>query len=57
MKFLLMNAHSRALQAGIDPLITAYLEGMVERGEVLRFPFMGEEVSQGEVSTGNGNEA
>ncbi|KAF4163071.1 hypothetical protein CNMCM6936_001266 [Aspergillus lentulus] len=47
----------RALQAGIDPLITAYLEGMVERGEVLRFPFMGEEVSQGEVSTGNGNEA
>ncbi|CAD0111492.1 unnamed protein product [Aureobasidium uvarum] len=33
----------KALQAGIDPLITAYLEAMVEKGEVLRFPFLGEQ--------------
>ncbi|THY17835.1 hypothetical protein D6D00_08357 [Aureobasidium pullulans] len=33
----------KALHAGIDPLITAYLEAMVEKGEVLRFPFLGEQ--------------
>ncbi|KAI4721978.1 hypothetical protein E4T48_01732 [Aureobasidium sp. EXF-10727] len=33
----------KALKAGIDPLITAYLEAMVEKGEVLRFPFLGEQ--------------
>ncbi|GAQ05290.1 hypothetical protein ALT_2611 [Aspergillus lentulus] len=32
----------RALQAGIDPLITGYLEAMTMKGETIRFPFMGE---------------
>ncbi|KAL4759444.1 uncharacterized protein BDW70DRAFT_161729 [Aspergillus foveolatus] len=32
----------RALQAGIDPLITGYLEAMTMKGEIIRFPYMGE---------------
>ncbi|KAL5362627.1 hypothetical protein BJX96DRAFT_177333 [Aspergillus floccosus] len=32
----------RALQAGIDPLITGYLEAMTMKGETIRFPYMGE---------------
>ncbi|GFF43025.1 hypothetical protein IFM58399_06803 [Aspergillus lentulus] len=32
----------RALQAGIDPLITGYLEAMTMKGETILFPFMGE---------------
>lgn len=31
-----------ALQAGIDPLITTYLEGIVERGELVTFPYLGD---------------
>lgn len=31
-----------ALQAGIDPLITGYLEAMTMKGETIRFPYMGE---------------
>ena len=31
----------RALQAGIDPLITGYLEAMTSKGETIRFPYMG----------------
>jgi aspyridone synthetase (hybrid polyketide synthase/nonribosomal peptide synthetase) len=33
---------SKALQAGIDPLITAYLQGIVERGELVTFPYLGD---------------
>ncbi|KAL4903195.1 hypothetical protein BDW74DRAFT_180062 [Aspergillus multicolor] len=32
----------RALQAGIDPLITGYLEAMTAKGETIMFPYMGE---------------
>lgn len=32
----------RALEHGIDPLITGYLEAMTERKEIIRFPYMGE---------------
>ncbi|KAG6356925.1 hypothetical protein INS49_014800 [Diaporthe citri] len=32
----------RALENGIDPLITGYLEAMTERKEIIRFPYMGE---------------
>ncbi|KAG0152625.1 hypothetical protein PDIDSM_1105 [Penicillium digitatum] len=32
----------KALQAGIDPLITTYLEGIVERGEMVTFPYLGD---------------
>ncbi|KAE8153458.1 hypothetical protein BDV25DRAFT_136914 [Aspergillus avenaceus] len=32
----------RATEAGIDPLITGYLEAMTQKGEVIRFPYMGE---------------
>lgn len=32
----------RALQAGIDPLITGYLEAMTLKGEMIIFPYMGE---------------
>ncbi|KAJ5429570.1 hybrid PKS-NRPS biosynthetic cluster [Penicillium cf. griseofulvum] len=35
----------RALQAGIDPLITGYLEAITMKGETIRFPYMGETVS------------
>ncbi|PYI09963.1 hybrid PKS-NRPS [Aspergillus sclerotiicarbonarius CBS 121057] len=31
----------RALRAGIDPLITTYLEAMVQRGERIQFPYLG----------------
>ncbi|KAL4988158.1 hypothetical protein BDW68DRAFT_177208 [Aspergillus falconensis] len=31
----------RALQAGIDPLITGYLKAMTMKGETIRFPYMG----------------
>lgn len=33
---------AKALQAGIDPLITTYLEGIVERAELVSFPYLGE---------------
>ncbi|PYI33371.1 putative polyketide synthase [Aspergillus indologenus CBS 114.80] len=33
---------ARALEAGMDPLISIYLESLVEKGETLRFPYMGE---------------
>ncbi|KAL6713051.1 hypothetical protein ACLMJK_009447 [Lecanora helva] len=32
---------ARALEHGIDPLITAYLEGIIERGETIRFAYLG----------------
>jgi thioester reductase-like protein len=31
-----------ALEAGIDPLITTYLEGLVEKGVTITFPYLGE---------------
>ena len=34
---------AKALEEGIDPLITAYLEGIIERGAQIRFPFLGSE--------------
>ncbi|RAK81607.1 putative polyketide synthase [Aspergillus fijiensis CBS 313.89] len=33
---------ARALEEGMDPLISIYLESLVEKGETLRFPYMGE---------------
>ncbi|KAF7560685.1 hypothetical protein G7046_g3448 [Stylonectria norvegica] len=33
---------SRAVQEGIDPLITAYLEGLLESGAPMVFPYLGE---------------
>ena len=32
----------RALQAGVDPLITGYLEATTMKGETIRFLYMGE---------------
>ena len=32
---------ARALEHGIDPLITAYLEGILERGDTIQFAFLG----------------
>lgn len=32
----------KALKAGIDPLITTYLESLVDGGQALRFPYLGE---------------
>ncbi|KAJ9296558.1 hypothetical protein DTO271G3_5256 [Paecilomyces variotii] len=37
-----MDWISRALENGMDPLISIYLESLVEKGETLRFPYMGE---------------
>ena len=34
---------SRAVQAGIDPLITSYLEGILDSGSAMVFPYLGEE--------------
>ncbi|KAF3491688.1 Polyketide synthase-nonribosomal peptide synthetase [Arthroderma uncinatum] len=33
---------SRAIKAGIDPLIIAYLEGILESGSIMKFPYLGE---------------
>lgn len=30
-----------AIEAGIDPLITGYLEGVMERGQAVVFPYLG----------------
>jgi len=32
----------RAMTAGIDPLVTSYLEAMVQKGEIIKFPYLGE---------------
>ncbi|KAH0529049.1 hypothetical protein TsFJ059_003849 [Trichoderma semiorbis] len=32
---------SKVLEAGIDPLITSYLQAMAEKEEVIQFPFLG----------------
>jgi len=34
-----------AIETGIDPLITAYLEGLIERGQAVVFPYLGETVA------------
>jgi aspyridone synthetase (hybrid polyketide synthase/nonribosomal peptide synthetase) len=31
----------KAMTAGIDPLVTSYLEAMVLRGEIIKFPYLG----------------
>lgn len=37
----------RATEAGIDPLITGYLESMTQKGEIIRFPYMGKTAQRG----------
>ena len=32
----------KAMEAGIDPLITSYLEAMVQKREIIKFPYLGE---------------
>lgn len=32
----------KAMKAGIDPLITSYLEALVQKGESIKFPYLGE---------------
>jgi len=32
----------RAIMAGIDPLVSSYLEAMVQKGEIIKFPYLGE---------------
>lgn len=32
----------RTMMAGIDPLISSYLEAIVQKGEIIKFPYLGE---------------
>ena len=37
---------ARAADGGMDPLISSYLESLVEKGRVIEFPYLGAEVGQ-----------
>ena len=37
---------ARAADGGMDPLISSYLESLVEKGRVIEFPYLGAEVGE-----------
>ena len=37
---------ARAADGGMDPLISSYLESLVEKGKVIEFPYLGAEVGE-----------